>query len=177
VQAELADDRPVVLVAHSNAGLFVPVIADGLSQPVVASVFVDAALPARSGPSAAAPDDLLPLLQDLADGNGRLPGWTDWWGDEDVAELFPDAATRREVAAEQPRLPLDYFTQRIPTPATWDDHPHTYVHLSPAYDETAADAESRGWTVRRLPGQHLHQLIDQHGVAALLVEAGQSYLK
>lgn len=37
-------DRPVTLVAHSNAGLFIPVIRSGLDHPVAGSIFVDAAL-------------------------------------------------------------------------------------------------------------------------------------
>jgi hypothetical protein len=47
--ARSAPGTPVVLVAHSNAGLFVPAVVDVAARPVVACVFVDAALPARSG--------------------------------------------------------------------------------------------------------------------------------
>ena len=46
---DLPADQPVVLVAHSNAGLFVPVIRKALHHPVLACVFVDASLPARTG--------------------------------------------------------------------------------------------------------------------------------
>lgn len=48
---EIPTDHPLVLVAHSNAGLFLPSIRSGLDHPVNGSVFVDAALPARTGPT------------------------------------------------------------------------------------------------------------------------------
>ncbi|MDG4801987.1 hypothetical protein [Micromonospora sp. WMMD980] len=45
---ELPSDMPVVLVAHSNAGLFVPVVVEAARRPVAGCLFVDAAMPARS---------------------------------------------------------------------------------------------------------------------------------
>jgi pimeloyl-ACP methyl ester carboxylesterase len=174
VERELPADGPVVLVAHSNAGLLVPAVAAALGGRVAASVFVDAALPAAADASPAAPDHLLTLLRELAGPDGILPRWTDWWAEEDVAPLFPDPATRREVAAEQPRLPLRYFTQLIPVPAGWDRHPCTYLLFSPAYEETAATAAGRGWTVRRLHGGHLHQLVDPSGVARVITAAARN---
>src|SRR4051794_29906366 len=47
--AELPAQRPVVLVAHSNAGLFVPVLTAAAARPVAGCLFVDASLPARHG--------------------------------------------------------------------------------------------------------------------------------
>ncbi|MGW3138693.1 alpha/beta fold hydrolase [Streptomyces sp. NPDC001139] len=66
--------RPVVLVAHSNAGLFVPVTRAALDRPVVGTVFVDAALPARSGPTPVATPELLDFLRPLAV-EARERGW------------------------------------------------------------------------------------------------------
>ncbi|WBO69528.1 hypothetical protein [Streptomyces camelliae] len=77
-------DSTVRLVAHSNAGLFVPVIGVGLGHPVSGSVFVDAALPAGAGPTPVASPELLHFLRPLAV-HGRLPSWTDWWEKADVA--------------------------------------------------------------------------------------------
>jgi hypothetical protein len=170
--AEIPPDRPVVLVAHSNAGLFMPVIAAGVNQPVAASVFVDAALPSLTGATAAAPADLLAVLRGLADTDGRLPPWTEWWAEEEVAPLFPDPATRHAVAQEQPRLPISYFEQRIPGAEHWDGRNCTYLMFSPAYGATANEARNRGWPVQHLPGGHLHQLVDPDGVAAALAAAG-----
>jgi hypothetical protein len=162
-------DQPLVLVAHSNAGLFVPVIRAGLDRPVAATVLVDAALPARSGPTPVAPPELLDFLRPLAV-TGRLPRWTDWWDEADIAPMFPDAATRRTVVEEQQRLPLAYYEQEIPVPEGWDDHPCAYLLFGPPYEHTAADALERGWRTARLPGEHLHQLVNPAGVARLIVE-------
>src|SRR5258708_3717037 len=41
--------QPLVLVAHSNAGVFVPVIARGLAQPVACCIFADASVPGSGG--------------------------------------------------------------------------------------------------------------------------------
>ncbi|MFI8230132.1 alpha/beta hydrolase [Streptomyces sp. NPDC085900] len=162
-------DRPVVLVAHSNAGLFVPVTRAGLDHPVVGSVFVDAALPARSGPTSVATPELLDFLRPLAV-DGRLPRWTDWWEEADVAPMFPDPSLRRTVVEEQPRLPLSYYEQRVPVPVGWDDHPCSYLLFGPPYDGLAAEARERGWRVAHLPGEHLHQIVDPVGSARHLVE-------
>jgi hypothetical protein len=137
---------------------------------VAASVFVDAALPARSGDTPVAPAEFLPALRGLAGPDGLLPPWTDWWGEEDIAPLFPDAVTRAEVSAEQPRLPLSYYEQSVPVPAGWDDHPCAYLLFGPAYEAEAAEARARGWAVAHEPGAHLHQLVDPDAVARRIVE-------
>jgi hypothetical protein len=162
-------DRPVVLAAHSNAGLFVPVIRAAVHQPVAASVFVDAGLPAREGATPVAEAEFLDFLRGLAGPDGRLPRWTDWWGDEDLSPLFPDEQTRRVVTEEQPRLPLSYYEQAVPVPDGWADHPCAYLMFGPAYEDAAAEARARGWPVRHLPGEHLHQIVDPVAVTDELV--------
>ncbi|HKN95734.1 MAG TPA: hypothetical protein VJX10_01355 [Pseudonocardiaceae bacterium] len=160
---------PVALVAHSNAGLFLPVIRSGIDHPVTSSIFVDAALPARTGPTAVVPPELLEVLRPMAV-NGRLPRWTDWWDEADVAPMFSDPVVRRRVVDEQPTLPLSYYEQHIPVPDGWADHPCSYLLFGPPYDDVAAEARERGWPVAHLPGQHLHQIVDPAGTARQLVE-------
>lgn len=160
---------PVTLVAHSNAGLFLPAIRSGLDQPVTGSIFVDAALPARTGPTPVVPSELLELLRPMAV-NGRLPRWTDWWDEADVAPLFSDPVVRQTVIEEQPTLPLSYYEQVIPVPEGWDDHPCSYLLFGPPYDGLATEARDRGWRVAHLPGAHLHQIVDPAGTARHLVE-------
>jgi hypothetical protein len=173
--AKVPAEQPLVLVAHSNAGLFLPLIrmgldgADGRVRPVVASVFVDAAMPARDGATPVAPPDLLEFLRGKAV-DGILPRWTDWWDETDIAPMFPNAAARRTVVDEQPRLPLAYYEQRIPVPVGWDDHPCVYLQFGPAYDAEAAEARERGWRITHLPGEHLHQIVDPDATARHLVE-------
>jgi hypothetical protein len=172
--ADVQPDQPLVLVVHSNAGVFLPAIRRGVEQPVASSVFVDATLPAAHGRTPMAPEEFLPLLRDLARPDGRLPQWTDWWDEEDVAPMFPDQKTREIITAEQPRLPLAYYEEQVPVPDGWDDHPCGYVQFSEAYESQAAEARRRGWAVRSLPGEHLHQVVDPDATARTLLELAGS---
>ncbi|GAB3841209.1 alpha/beta hydrolase [Dactylosporangium cerinum] len=168
--AGLPSGAPLVVVAHSNAGYFVPVIVEalrGTRRVVAGSVIVDGALPARTGPTrVVAPGLLDRLLPRVVD--GRLPQWSAWW-DEDPGPLFPDPETRRAVEAEQPRLPLTYYDQQVPVPAGWDSGPCGYLRFSEHYEPAAREARDRGWAVAHVPGLHLHQLVDPETVAARLV--------
>ncbi|BEL05063.1 hypothetical protein Q0Z83_032540 [Actinoplanes sichuanensis] len=161
----------VVLVAHSNAGLFVPSVVAASDRTVEALVFVDAAVPARPGPTAVVSPEFLPFLRAKADADGRLPPWTSWWDETDVAPMFPDARTRRVVEAEQPRLPLAYYEQHIPAPPGWDHRTCGYVLFAPPYETIAADC---GWPVEHLPGHHLHQLVDPDAVAEAIRKLSHS---
>jgi hypothetical protein len=163
-------ERPIILVAHSNAGVFVPAISHALPGQVTSSVFVDATVPNRGGPTPNTGEDFLPFLRGLADPDGRLPRWTDWWEEEDLRALFPDQHTRDLVTAELPRLPLAYCEEQVPVPDGWDDHPCCYLRFSPGYEGEARRAAKQGWPVRSLPGEHLHQLADPGGVASALLE-------
>jgi hypothetical protein len=166
--SQLPQGQPLFLVAHSNAGPLVPVIVDAAQHPVAGCLFVDARLPSRTGPTPAASPERLSFLRAKAT-EGRLPRWTTWWNEDEVALLFPDEQTRLKVAAEQPRLPLSYYEQQIPAPDGWDDRPSGYLLFGPPYDRMAQDARERGWHVQHVPGNHLHQLIDPDMVTARIV--------
>ena len=159
--------RPVVVVAHSNAGLLVPVVAASSPAPVAACVVVDAAVPAREGASPTGSPQRLSFLRDRVT-DGRVPQWTDWWADRDLTSLFPSPSAREAVTAEQPLLPRAYYEQAVPAPAGWDDRPCSYLCFSAAYRPLADEAAERGWTVAHLLGEHLHQLVDPAGVARFL---------
>ncbi|MEU0558764.1 alpha/beta hydrolase [Dactylosporangium sp. NPDC006015] len=167
-----AGEGPVILVAHSNAGYFMPAVVGAMPRRVAACVFVDASLPARTGPTTGivAPGALDRLRDRVVD--GLLPPWTTWWPGADFAELVPDPLIRRAVEAEQPRIPLWYYEQRLPVPAGWDAVPCGYLRFSAHYAPAAAQAEDRGWLVEHLPGQHLHQLVDPRAVADRLIAMG-----
>lgn len=168
--SSLPAGRPVILVAHSNAGLFVPLIVEASTRPVAGCVFVDAALPSRSEATPVAPRDLIEFLEPKVGDDGRLPPWTSWWDESDVAPMFPDPGTRQAVEAEQRRLPLSYYLQMIPVAPRWDRQPCAYLLFGPPYDEAAEDARSRGWEVTEIPGEHLHEIVDPDGVAACLLD-------
>jgi hypothetical protein len=158
------DEANLVLIAHSNAGLFVPVVVAALRGRVRSAVFVEAKLPAARGQTPVTSAERLAFLQSIAR-DGLLPRWTDWFDEADVAALFPDPETRARVQAEQPRMPLRYYDEQVPAPAGWDRFPCSYLWFGPPYDELAAEAEDRGWPVRQLPGQHLHAVVDPVGVS------------
>jgi pimeloyl-ACP methyl ester carboxylesterase len=160
--------RPLILAAHSNAGLFVPLLVEALPQRVDACLFVDAALPPGEGTAPMASPVLLDLLRDKAHA-GRLPPWTQWWDEEDVAALFPDASSRATICAEQPRLPLAYYEQTVPAPTGWDDRPCGYLAFGPTYAAEQGSARERGWLVESLPGNHLHLVVDPDTVTGVLL--------
>ena len=161
------DLGPVVLVPHSNAGLYVAALAaDPAVADVVRLVFVDAALPSPDPLTATAPAGLRDQVTALADGEGLLPPWARWWPTADAAELFPDEPTRARVEAEQPRLPAGYLAAQVPTPSGWEKLPAAYLGFGDTYADEQAEARRRGWPVETLPGRHLHQLVDPEAVAA-----------
>ncbi|RNM16476.1 alpha/beta fold hydrolase [Nocardioides pocheonensis] len=158
--------EPLVLVLHSNAGLYAAALA--AERDVRGLVFVDAGLPADAPTTPTAPEPFRAFLAGLADADGLLPVWTQWWDSDDLEGLFPDDAARRAVEAEQGRLPLSYFDAAVPCPPGWAGLPAAYVAFGDTYAAEATDAASRGWPVVRLAGGHLHPLVAPDEVAAVL---------
>lgn len=162
--AALPGGQEIVVVAHSNAGAYVPALVTG--RQVAAAVFIDAVLPpAAGGPVRLAPPALLDFLRDKADADRLLPPWTTWWDEDDVASLFPDAQTRALVESEQPRLPLSYFEGSLAAPPGWDNRPMAYLAFGDTYAAERADAAQRGWPTTTLSATHLHMLHDPDPVA------------
>jgi hypothetical protein len=158
-------EGPVLLVPHSNAGLYAAALVE--AHDVTGLVFVDALLPGDEPTTATAEPPFREFLTGLADEQGVLPPWTRWW--PDVATLFPDPRTQAAVEAEQPRLPLAYFDAVVPTPAGWESLPAAYLGFGETYADERAEAARRGWQTENLPGQHLHQLVDPVAVAESLL--------
>ena len=165
ILSSVPEGEPVVLVPHSNAGLFVPAVVR--QRDVVGVVFVDAGLPPSSGRVPLSPPAHLGHLAELADADGLLPPWTKWWDPAEIAALFPDAQTQHAVEAEEQRLPLGYFRGELEVPTGWDQgFAGAYLAFGSTYAAEAASARRRGWPVRTFEGAgHLHQLVDPGGVA------------
>ena len=161
---EAAADSPVVLVPHSNSGLLVPSVVARLGERVHGVAFVDAALPGIGFYAQRA------FLETLVADDGRLPEWTRWWDEADVAALFPDAETRRTVEAEQPRMPLAYYDEVPPAPDGWAVVPCGYLWFGEPYGAAALQAAANGWPTTQVPGGHLHMLFDPDGVADAVLE-------
>jgi hypothetical protein len=172
LRAALPAGEPLVLVPHSNAGLYVAALA--AERDVRGIVFVDAGLPSDAPSTPTAPPAFRAFLTGLEDAEGRLPGWTHWWPEGEVAAQFPDTASRAAVEAEQPRLPLAYFDASVPSPAGWRRLPAAYLAFGDTYADERAAARAGGWPVTTLPGEHLHLLRAPESVAdALLGLVGQ----
>jgi hypothetical protein len=164
VLAALPRGQQMVVIAHSNAGAYVPSLVT--RRPAEAAVFVDAVLPAASGGAVPlAPPAVLSFLRAKADTRGLLPPWTSWWDEDDMASLSPDAATRALVESEEPRLPLSYFEGSLAVPPGWDNRPMAYLAFGDTYAAERADADHRGWPTTTVPASHLHLLHDPDRVA------------
>ena len=164
VIADCAAGQPAILIGHSRAGPLLATAGTMLGAGLQGYIFVDARLPApgRSWMATVQPG-LAARLRDMADPQGWLPPWPQWWGGEELAALIPDPAVRRHFAAGCPRLPMAMLEEVHPPAPGWPAAPGGYLQLSEAYDVDAGRARELGWPVRKLLSHHL----------ALLTEPGQ----
>lgn len=163
----LPGEGGVVLVPHSNSGLYVAALA--ASAHVSGVVFVDALLPGDADETPVAPPALVEQLAGLVEPDGRLPVWTAWWPDSDVDKLFPTPAVRSAVVAGQSRLSPGYLRGVVPTPAGWEQLPCAYLGFGDTYAVEQSVARQRGWPVDVLPGRHLQQLMVPEALAGRIV--------
>ena len=180
VECATRDDasEPLVVATHSNCGYFAPLIADALDQAsyaVAALLFVDAGIPDASGTTDLA-GEFIVRLRELAV-HGVLPRWTDWWPADVVEELVPDAHMRAEVVADQPQLPMRFYETPVITGKDWTRRRCGFVWFAPPYDEQAAVAAGLGWPVERVPGQHLHLVVDAEAVTKAMIAVVQELMR
>jgi hypothetical protein len=166
IAAEMGDE-PWIAVLHSGAGGFAPAIAE-LSPSLAGFVFIDAVMP-YPGRSCLenAPAALVERLRAIVT-DGRLAPWNEWFDQDPAPRLVPDEATRAEFLAELPRVRFAFLEAVCRDGDEWECLPAAFVQLSAGYEREAAQAESRGWTVRRARLNHLAMLGSPGEVAALL---------
>ena len=161
-------DSPLVLVAHSGAGLLVPVIAARRDHTWIrGAIFLDASLPGPTGESRLAalrrrrPDEAAELARTLyAGGSWPAPDEAGW---ESVTPVPRDLA---------------FHGEPIPVPAAgWGALPWAYLRTSEAYDEEAAAAEASGHLVVRRDGGHFAAAEASVAVAADLDAIGATFGK
>src|SRR6266568_4453815 len=168
--ARSASGQPAILIGHSGAGPLLAA-AGAMIDQVQGYLFVDAGLPVPGQTwMETVPPDLAAQLREMADAQGWLPPWPQWWGDEALAELIADPDVRRRFAAGCPRLPLAMFEEVHPPAPRWPDAPAAYLQLSEAYADQAAQARQLGWPVTQLVSHHLAPLTDPGLVAGSLRE-------
>jgi len=159
---------PAVLIGHSGAGALLAPAARRVRQ-LAGYVFVDAGLPIPGHtPMSTMPPDLADQLKQLADRDGWLPPWPQWWGADGLAELITDAEVRREFEAGCPRLPLAMFDEVQPEGEV--EAPAAYLRLSEAYDGPAARARELLWPLTELDSHHLAPLTEPDLVADALLD-------
>lgn len=172
--AQIPENSPVVLVAHSGAGPLLPAIRTALVQPVEAYVFVDAGIP-RDGVTrldlmkSEDPEWAAQFQQELEQG-GTFPNWSF----EDLQEVLPDESLCRQMVAEIYPRGLSFFTEPIPVFDGWPDAPCIYIRFSEPYEQPAAQARQAGWHVYELEAGHFHMLVDAKMVTDLIADATQS---
>lgn len=170
VIARSTSGRPAILIGHSGAGPLLAAAGAVIGQ-VRGYVFVDAGLPIPGQTwMETVPAELAVQVRGMADAQGWLPPWPQWWGDEAMAGLIPDLAVRRQFAASCPRLPLAMFEEVHPPAPQWPDAPAAYLQLSEAYQDQAAWARELGWPVAERMSHHLAPLTHSALVAESLHE-------
>jgi hypothetical protein len=171
-------EEPLVVVAHSAAGVVVPAARAAMLDRAVSSyIFVDATLP-RAGSSLI---NLIPpgvgitreqLRASAA--NGMLPPWGTGWPSEVWRQLIPDTELRERFVTEIQRAPLALYDESVPVVAEWPDAPCSYLRFSGLYADSQEQARRLGWLTREVRGGHLHMLAAPDEVATVLMELASS---
>jgi pimeloyl-ACP methyl ester carboxylesterase len=166
VIADSAAGQPAILIGHSRAGPLLATAGMMLGEGVQGYVFVDSRLPApgRSWMETVSPG-LAARMREMAEPQGWLPPWPQWWGEAELAVLLPDPAVRRHFAMGCPRLPMAMFEEIYPPAPGWPNAPCGYLQLSQAYEGDAARARELGWPVRQQLSHHLGLLTEPGQVA------------
>jgi hypothetical protein len=157
--------RPVILVAHSGAGVLLPAIEAALGKPAVTRIFVDAIFPQDQRSrldlfaTPAEADDFRHAAKD-----GLLPVWTD----ADLAGAIPDAGLRHALVAELRPLPLAVYEEAIPVASSWNPVPCRYLRLSDSYAGDLARARQAGCAIEERPSGHFAVVTDAQPIADLL---------
>ncbi len=162
---ELPAERSLILVAHSGAGLLLPLVRQTTGRPVEAYVFVDAMVPE---------DGMLPDEESYFRGiavDGFIPPFS-----EAVLRAMglDDDSIRGRLLSELRPLPLGVYEEPIPVFEGWPDAPCGYLRftrtLPTAYERFVQRARRRGWAYREVDGNHFHMLVDPKVVATALLE-------
>lgn len=166
---------PDVLVAFSGAGVLMPLVCN--TRPPGTAVFLDATLPTATERESLPSAQVRSMVAGLrAEHPGdRLPRWTRWWPEAELATLLPDAAMRATLDAQAPELPADFYDEGVGTAPGWEPPKVAYVQLTGAYDAEAKDAATRGWSVVApadtgiATPTHLSLMTDPQALVPLLV--------
>lgn len=153
VEAADSLDTPVTIVGHSGAGVILPTIAHSLGDRCGCTIFVDAVVPPPTGAHRTPPRLKEMLDQHTVD--GILRPWLEWWADDVVRELVPDADVRDRLRSDMPRLARSFYDEDVPVPDGWSARANAYLRLSVAYAEDRREAVDRDWPTMSIDADHL----------------------
>lgn len=167
-EAARATDGARVLIGHSGAGVFLPLLAVATGATTI--LFVDAVVPGAGSSWFIPPAAFTTFLDSMVGDDGRLTPWHRWWPAGTLEQLVPDPAQRQAIEREIPRVPRSFYDEAVPLPEGWTTRTGGFVHLSGMYDEDVARARDFGWPVLATDGQHLDLATRSNTVAALVIE-------
>lgn len=165
---DVADDRAVLLVAHSGAGPLLPAVRQALPHPTGGYLFIDAGWPEDN-------KSRLDLFEDPSTAeefrHSAVDGLLPVWSEEDLRPVIPDEGIRRRFASELRPTPLAVYAEALPVFPGWPDAPCGYLRFgnNPAYDRSSLLARRAGCPVRQMEGEHFHMLVDPEAVADALM--------
>lgn len=163
-----ADGTPWIAVLHSGAGPMAPSLA-AFAENLRGFIFVDAVLPHPTRSAAdVAPPAQIEQFRRAASSEGLLPRWDQWFPPAALEAWIPDARMREAILADIPVVPLAFLEAQAPDRTGWEELPAMFVRLSDGYENNAARAERRGWTVRRIEANHLAMVSRSAEVIAAL---------
>jgi pimeloyl-ACP methyl ester carboxylesterase len=167
--ARSASGRSAILIGHSRAGPLLAAAGVMAGDSVRGCVFVDARLPAPGEAwMETVPSGFAVRLRGMADREGWLPPWPQWWGEDELVGLIPDPVVRESFVAGCPRVPLAMLEQVYRPAPRWRAGPAAYLQLSEAYAHEAATARELGWPVATVVSHHLALLTDPGRIARAL---------
>ena len=161
-------DGDVIVVGHSGAGYYLPLIGEAVGFDRVSFVFVDAVLPPMSG--TVTPGAAIGSLLDAHTEDGQLTPWLDWWPADVIDQIVPRRADQMALRQDMPTVQRAIYDEAVPVPDGWHERPVRYVQTSTAYEAEADQAASAGWTVRQMPGSHLSIVTDPSQVFAQITD-------
>lgn len=164
-------DTPVVVVGHSATCPRLPYLADRLLDKgynVESVVLVNGRFPADGKSATDVDSPMVNLLDGLTRPDGYLPPWPRWWGSM-VEDMLPDPELREKVLGEARPTPRAMFDQPIPAPDLPRRVGLAFLATGDMYSPSHDQARAEGWTVARLDGEHLHQVVDPVTVACSLM--------
>jgi pimeloyl-ACP methyl ester carboxylesterase len=168
----LEGKRPV-LVGYSASTTLAAELAT--KMPTQGIVFLDGDIPPRTGRVLPGSERVRRRVEALDDHDGRIPPWSDWFTTDEERAIIGIAALQTDTKAwdsfklDQPRMTRDWFRDEINL-ASWSDVAAGYVQLSGLFDQSAEEAEKRGWPVVRLKGTHLHPTLEPEETAEAILQ-------